>query len=78
MITMFYLVCPAQLQEVYGYCYINKEFISQQTSVNPNTIKLFIPYLETKEKELTAKRKVYVKPQREQLNARHTLYIEPH
>jgi hypothetical protein len=56
---------------------MNKEFISKHTSANPNTVKLFVPYLETRENELTAEGMAYIKPQIEQLNAQHTFCVEP-
>jgi hypothetical protein len=52
-------------------------FILKHASANPTTNKLFVPYLETIENRLTATHMVRVKPQREQLNAQHTLHGKP-
>jgi hypothetical protein len=55
----------------------NSSFISKHTSTNPNTIKLLVPCLETKENKLTPECTVYAKLQIGLLNAQRTFYVVP-
>jgi len=73
-ILVFSLACSATGNIKVTAASRNSSFISQQPSANPKTVKSFVPYIETKEKEneFTAKCMMYVKLQIEQLNARHT------
>jgi hypothetical protein len=66
-VTYFYLVwlLSCRKYEVTDM-WTKRSFISQHTSANPNTVELFVPYLETKENELTAEPMVYVRLQIEQ------------
>jgi hypothetical protein len=76
-IAYFYLILPAQLKEIQYYSYINREFINFTICQCKPQHKLFIPYLQLKENELTAARMACVKLQIEQLKIQRTFYNKP-